>query len=272
MKNTAVVCQAAGGAKPPESVHHVSASKLWINPQSLSISDVVFLLPHLLLLSVLLMNSIGSLHSKTVMRTLAVVEIDESTYLIQSLPVRLETPFLAVYALALDRAVHALSYGVVSRFVVFGHGDSDIVLLQFIYVDVTAVLHATVGVMDESRQITASRLFYGHAESPESIIGSKGIRQAPTHYLLGIGIRHQMQVAAAFSQVNVGDVAHPQLVSGCGNESLDKVLPLVVAVVGVGRGAALAGLLHQLVAAQQVQERVATGHPVSIKHVTEHQP
>ena len=214
MKNTAVVCPAAGGAKPPKSVHHVSASKLWNNPQSLSISDVVFLLPHLLLLSVLLMYSIGSLHAKTVMRTLSIVEINESAYLLQGLPVSLETSFLAIYALALDCAVHALSYGVVGRFVIFGHGDLDIVLLQFINVSVTAVLHAPVGVMDESRQITASRLFYGHTKSFECKQDSKGARQAPAHYLIGICIRHQMQIAAAFCQINVGDVAHPQLVGG----------------------------------------------------------
>ena len=63
-----------------------------------------------------------------------------------------------------------------------------------------------------------------------------------------------MQIAASTGEVNVGDVALPQLVSGRRLESFDKVLPLVIAVVGVRRRTAPAKLLHESVATQQVQE------------------
>ena len=63
-----------------------------------------------------------------------------------------------------------------------------------------------------------------------------------------------MQVAASAPEVDVGDVAHPQLVGARWHKSPDKVLPLVVAVVRVRRGAAPAGRLHQLVATQNTQE------------------
>ena len=63
-----------------------------------------------------------------------------------------------------------------------------------------------------------------------------------------------MQVAASASEVDVGDIALPQLVSCRRLEALDEILPLVVAVVGVRRRTALARLLHESVATQQVQE------------------
>ena len=59
-----------------------------------------------------------------------------------------------------------------------------------------------------------------------------------------------MQIAASASEVDVGDIALPQLVSGHRPETLDEILPLVVAVVGVGRRTAPARLLHEPVATQ----------------------
>lgn len=59
-----------------------------------------------------------------------------------------------------------------------------------------------------------------------------------------------MQIAASTNEVDIGDIALPQLVSCRRLESLDEILPLVVAVVRVGRGAAPARLLHEVVATQ----------------------
>ena len=81
-----------------------------------------------------------------------------------------------------------------------------------------------------------------------------------------------MQVAASTSEVDVGDVALPQLVSCRRLESLYEILPLVVAVVGVRRRTALARLLHKSVATQQVHERVAPRPPARIEHHAEHLP
>jgi hypothetical protein len=46
----------------------------------------------------------------------------------------------------------------------------------------------------------------------------------------------------------------------------------MVAVVGVGSGAALTGLLHHVVATQYVEERVPARHPPCAEHLTKHQP
>ena len=81
-----------------------------------------------------------------------------------------------------------------------------------------------------------------------------------------------MQVAASASEVYIGYITLPQLVGCRRGESLDEILPLVVAVVGVGRRAAPAGFLHQVVATQQLQERIAPGHPARIVHHAEHRP
>ena len=81
-----------------------------------------------------------------------------------------------------------------------------------------------------------------------------------------------MQIAASASEVDIGDIALPQLIGSCWLKSLDEVLPFVKAVVRVRRGTALARLLHEPVAAQQVQERIAPRHPARIEQHAEHQP
>ena len=59
-----------------------------------------------------------------------------------------------------------------------------------------------------------------------------------------------MQVAASISELDVCYIALPQLVGGSWFKSLDEILPLVKAVVGVRRGATLARLLHKVVSMQ----------------------
>ena len=96
------------------------------------------------------MDGIGRLQSDAVVRAPAVVEQDEALYLLQSLLIRCETPFLAVDALILDSLVHALCNTVVRGLVVLRHRYQDVVLLQFLDIEVAAVLHASIRVMDES--------------------------------------------------------------------------------------------------------------------------
>ena len=78
--------------------------------------------------------------------------------------------------------------------------------------------------------------------------------------------------AAAVHEVDVRDVAHPQLIGARGYEAADEVLVLVVAVVRVRRMARLRAFLHQLEVAQQLEERVTSGHPVALEHALHHQP
>jgi len=247
-------------------------AKLGINLQTLVIFPINLRFPHLFLFTGLLMDSVGCLQSDAVVKALAVVEVDKSSYLLQSLLKRLKTSVLTVYALILDNAVHTLCKGVVGGLVVLRHRDLYAVLLQFLHVEVAAVLDAAVRVVDESREITSASLFDGHAESFESEDGCQGFCQAPANDFLRISISYEMQVAASASEVNVGDVALPQLVRCRWLESLDEILPLVVAVVGVRRRTALARFLHKMVATQQVQKRIAPRHPARIEHYTEHRP
>ena len=113
------------------------------------------------------MGGIWRLQSDAVVRTPAVIEEDEALYMLQSLPVGLETPFLPVDALALDNAVYALRNTIVGRLVVFRHRYQYAMFLKFLHIEVAAVLNAAVRVVDESREVTTAGLFYGHAESLE---------------------------------------------------------------------------------------------------------
>ena len=110
------------------------------------------------------MGGVGSLQPDAVVRPPAVVEDDEALNLLQSLPVRPETPVLTVGALALDGAVHALCDGVVRGFAVLRHRYPYAVLLQFLHVEVAAVLDPPVGVVDKPGEVTSSSLSDGHAE------------------------------------------------------------------------------------------------------------
>ena len=81
-----------------------------------------------------------------------------------------------------------------------------------------------------------------------------------------------MQVAAVVHQVDVRDVAHPELVRSCRDEAADEVLVPVIAVVQVRRVARIGTLLRQLEVAQQLQECVAARHPVAKEQALRHQP
>jgi hypothetical protein len=167
------------------------------------------------------MDSVWCLQSYAVVRTPAVVEENEALYLFQSLVIRLKTPVLTVNALVLDDAVNALCKGVVGRFVVLRHRYLYAVPLQFFHIEVAAVLDATVGVVDEARKVASTSLSYGHTESFEREDSCQGFCQAPAHDLLRIGISYEMQIAASTYEVNIGDIALPQLIGGCRAESLD---------------------------------------------------
>ena len=88
------------------------------------------------------------LHADAGVRAGFVVEGDKAGYALQCVLVRLEA-LLAVDDLSLEYAVHTLGYDVVGRLVVLRHADSDAVSFQFVRIGVTAVLHASVRVMDK---------------------------------------------------------------------------------------------------------------------------
>ena len=140
------------------------SAKLGIILQTLFIFLINLRFPHPSLLTSLLMGYIRSLQPDAVVRAFAVIEVDKSSYMFLSLLICLKAPILAIHALSLDDTVHALCKGIVGGFVVLRHRDLYAILLQFLHIQVAAVLDATVRVVDESREITSTSLFYGHAE------------------------------------------------------------------------------------------------------------
>ena len=163
---------------------NTAPAKLGINLQILSILRINFVLPHLFLFTCLLMHGIRSLQPDAVVWASAVVEEDEALYLLLCFLIGLKTPFLTVYALALNHAVDAFCKGVVGGFVVLCHRDLYAVLLQFLNVEVTAVLDAAVRVVDKSAEVTSAGLFYGHAEGFECEDSRKGFCKAPANDLM----------------------------------------------------------------------------------------
>ena len=228
-------------------------------------------LPHDSLWALLLMSLSGSLHADAGVWAGVVIEGDEAGYTLQRIMVRLEA-LLAVDHLRLEDAVNTLRNSVISGFVVLRHADFDTVLLQFVRVGITAVLYASVRVMDESFQLICRSLRDGHPEGLERVFRLQRLGQAPAHDLVRIGIRHQVQVTAVVNQVDVRDVAYPELIGACGHEAADEVLVLVVPVVRVRRVTWLGALLRQLEVTQQLEERIASGHPVAKEHPLRHKP
>ena len=217
------------------------------------------------------MSLSGSLHADAGVWAGVVIEGDEAGYALQCILVRLEA-LLAVDHLRLEDAVHTLCDSVVCGLVVLRHANLDAVLLQFVRIGITAVLYASVRVMDESFQLIGRGLRDGHAEGLERVLRLQRLGQAPAHDLVRVGVRHQVQVAAVVHQVDVRDVAHPKLVGPCRHEAADKVPVPAVAVVRVRRTARLGTPLHQMEVAQQPQERVPTRHPAAKEHAVHHQP
>ncbi len=211
------------------------------------------------------------LHAYAVVRTLLVVELDEAREALLCVLDGLETA-LAVDYLRLEDAVHALRYGVVCGLVVLRHAYPDTIPVQFVRIGATAVLYASVRVVDEPLQLIGCRLSYGHAQGLQRILCLQRVGEAPAHDLARVGVRHQVEVAAAVHKVYIGDVAHPQLVRGRRNEAPDEVPVPAVAVVRVRRVARLRPPLHQPELTQQPEERVAPWHPVRLEHALHHQP
>ena len=71
----------------------------------------------------------------------------------------------------------------------------------------TPVLHAAVGVVDQTRRWTAlgHRPLQGHDRQP----CGQGPAQLPAHHLAGEGVEHHGEVNELAAQPDVGDVGHP---------------------------------------------------------------
>ena len=149
---------AAGGAKPPMSIslriQSLSQPAWWQH------ASIVSMWPF----RIVELYNIGHQSSSLfkVMRTFHLIK-----------------PFL------LDDTVHALCYGIVRGLVVLRHADGGINFPQMLYVLVTAVLYATVGMMDQSAQTQICDIFNTHIQGCHSIGSHKTLRQGPSDNLMG---------------------------------------------------------------------------------------
>ena len=165
-------------------------------------------LPHTLLSSCLPVYLRGHLVADAAMRALLVVETDEAGYAVTGILLALES-MLAVNDLGLKDTVHTLGYGIVRRLVIFCHADSYFVFKKFFRIGIATVLYTSVRVVDEVVQFFFRSLFHCHLERKERVLCLQRIRQAPADYLVRIGIRDKVQIAASVHEIYVCYVADP---------------------------------------------------------------
>ena len=114
---------AAGGAKPP-----------------LSLSMYIERLPHPFWRQHIPIAS---------MRSFVIVEVYDGSYQ-SSCFFKIMRTFHLIKPFLLDDAVHTFCYGIICRLIVLRHADGGIDSLQMFYIQVTAVLYTTVGMMNQS--------------------------------------------------------------------------------------------------------------------------
>lgn len=149
------------------------------------------------------------------MRAMIVIEMNVSADDITGMFNVIEMP-LAVDTFNLYNSVGPLGYDVVRRVIVLCHADGDVMSLQHGHIIVTAILHTTVGVMDQS--IKASASFHGNGLTDclfQSLHGDGGTQRVgkhPTYNLVRVGVGYQMQVIhIPVDKVYISDVGHPYL-------------------------------------------------------------
>ena len=121
------------------------------------------------------MHLTGRLHPDAVMWPLLVVETDKFTDATIGLLIALVSTF-PVYDLRLEDTVHTLSYGIVSRFVVFCHADAYLVFAEQVHIVITAVLYASVRVVNQMREFLCAGLVYGALQSVYGMFGFQSLR------------------------------------------------------------------------------------------------
>lgn len=205
-----------------------------------------------------------------------VVEVDVALYHPVCMLKGVEA-LLAVDTFRLYFSVDALSDGVVCGIIVLTHGDGYLMRLEHGHVGIAAILHATVGVVNQSPEGFAAGHGYGLADGHSQRLHGDGSLerpgQCPAHNLVRVGISDQVQVAyVAACKGDIGNVGCPKLVGCDWDKALYQVLVLVIAVVGIRRVAGLRLGEHQTLAAQDGEEAVTPRHEVAPEHRYEHKP
>ena len=86
--------------------------------------------------------------SDTHVRTLFVVERDKPTYILSCILNAL-IQWLTIQLLRFDNTIYSFGDAVISRLVILRHTDTYIIVIKFVNVVITTILHASVRVMYE---------------------------------------------------------------------------------------------------------------------------
>ena len=151
----------------------------------------------------------GYFHADAVMRSLLIVKTDETSYAFLCIFKTFVT-LLPINDFRLQDAVHTFRYGIIRRLVIFSHTDVYLVFLQQIHIGIATILYTSVRVVSELSQILCTRLVNGHLKGMNGMFCFECFRQTPTHNLMRVGIRNQMQIAASVGKVYVGYITNPQ--------------------------------------------------------------
>lgn len=118
-------------------------------------------------------------------RTVPVVKADVSAD-DTARPVHVAKQSLTVDTRCLNDAVDPSRHGIVRRLMVFRNADGDVMLPEHLHIDITAVLYAAVGMVDQSLQACAVLHRHGLADGLlQSLHGdgrTEGTGQDPSYY------------------------------------------------------------------------------------------
>ena len=126
-------------------------------------------LPQARLWAGLLMRLGGRFVADTHMRSSIIIEGDKLTDALSRFLYSL-IDGLAIEFLRLDNAINTLRNTVIRRLVILRHTDGYVVVVQLIYIVVTAVLHASVRVVNQLREVIALSLLYGCTQRVKRVL------------------------------------------------------------------------------------------------------
>ena len=133
----------------------------------------------------------------------------------------------------LDDAVHTFCYGIICRLIVLRHADGGIDSFQMFYVQITAVLYTSIGMMNQSLKSYIWDFFDAHIQGCHGIGGDKAVREDPSDDFMGKGIREQMKVDNSHIRIDISNVGHPQLIGTYDRNSFCQIVVFAIVVIGI---------------------------------------
>ena len=140
------------------------------------------------------------------MRTLVIIQINYLPYIIGHIPSGINGNMVQPFRF--QDTVHPLGYSVLQRVAALRHADRDLAGAKFFHILGAAILHTTVRVVNQSLMPFRQDL-QGHFQSPQRVDGIQAPGHVPAHYLVGVHIRYQTQVAKTPAKLHIRNIAYP---------------------------------------------------------------